>query len=91
MAFQRKVFYPKPDRKITEEDKKRRELAWEMLCKNGSVCITNPLAPVDDESIIDTLKRDPHAFTEPFCDYYDATGDMPLEKLEQLANEQRDE
>ena len=88
MGLRKKVFHPQPNRKPTEEEIKRCDLAWEILCEKGHVNITDPLNTIEHESIKDILKRDPYAFTRPFCDYHDATGNMPLDKfIEQAMTE----
>lgn len=81
MGLRKKIFHPQPDAKLTEEEEKKLDLAWEIFCKKGHVNITDPLNTIEHENIKDILKRDPHAFTRSFCDYHDATGTMPLDKF----------
>ncbi len=85
MGLRKKVFYPKHDRKLTEEEQKKYDQAWEILCEKGSVCITDPSQSV--ESITDILKRDPNAFTGAHCDYH---SDIPLSNyIKMTRNEKR--
>lgn len=74
------VFRPDPNFKETEEDKKRGDLAWEMFCKHGAVCINDPSQPV--ERLSDIVKNNPYAFTGPGCDYH---GDIPLKEFMERA------
>ena len=74
MEFQKKVFHPQPNRKPTEEEIKRRDLAWEILCKNSSVNIMDPL----------NIKELEHIPTGSFCDYHDSTGNKSIIECEKI-------
>lgn len=86
MGLQKKILCKGPTKKPTEEQQKRYDLAWEILCKTGSVNVTNPLKPV--ENIKDILRQDPYAFTGPFCDYH---GDIPISEFIRQIKEEDNE
>lgn len=90
MGLPKVIFRPKPNIKMTEKTQKKCDLVWNTLCKNGSVCITDP-SNTEHENIADTLKKDPHAFTRAHCDYYDSDGVPYKEFVEEMTKGGQDE
>lgn len=42
------IIRPNLDFKLTKEQEKERDEAWEALCNNGSICITDPMESTEE-------------------------------------------
>lgn len=84
MGLRKKVFYP-VKRELTQEEKDRFDLAMKILEEKGCVNMSDPLH-TKCEDVIEILKRDPNAFTKPFCDYH---GNVPLSTLRKRATDEK--
>lgn len=79
MGLNKKIFYAQPDRKPTKEEQKELDAMWDMLCKNGSVCVTD--ASYKGETVKEILRRNPDALLNAHCDYYDCDGETSYDEF----------